>query len=67
MLHHTTLAYSIDARAMAAVLNTSAEKMSDKAVKSAAKRVEPICAGTRLTRAQVVARLVRTAREFGAV
>ncbi len=56
MLHHTTLAYSIDARAMAAVLNTSAEKMSDKAVKSAAKRVEPICAGTRLTRAQVVAR-----------
>lgn len=67
VLHHTTLAYSIDARAMAAVLNTSAEKMSDKAVKSAAKRVEPICAGTRLTRAQVVARLVHTAREFGAV
>ena len=65
--HHTTLAYSIDARAMGAVLNTSAEKMSDKAVKSAAKRVEPICAGTRLTRAQVVARLVRTARAFGAV
>lgn len=67
VLHHTTLAYGIDTRAMAAVLNTSAEKMSDKAVKSAAKRVEPICAGTRLTRAQVVARLVRTARAFGAV
>ncbi|RYQ08900.1 lipoate-protein ligase A [Bifidobacterium pseudolongum subsp. globosum] len=67
VLHHTTLAYSIDARAMGAVLNTSAEKMSDKAVKSAAKRVEPLCAGTRRTRAQVVARLVRTAREFGAV
>ncbi|ASW23759.1 lipoate--protein ligase family protein [Bifidobacterium pseudolongum] len=67
VLHHTTLAYSIDARAMGAVLNTSAEKMSDKAVKSAVKRVEPICAGTRLTRAQVVARLVRTARAFGAL
>ena len=35
ILHHVTLAYDIDAEKMGRVLNTSREKMSDKAVKSA--------------------------------
>ena len=42
VLHHVTMAYDIDAAKMSRVLNTSREKMSDKAVKSAVKRVDPM-------------------------
>ena len=43
MLHHTTLAYELDGALMARLLNTSPEKLSDKAVRSASKRVAPLC------------------------
>ena len=43
VLHHTTLAFDLDGALMARMLNTSPEKMHDKAVRSAAKRVSPLC------------------------
>lgn len=42
LLHHVTLAYDIDEEKMGRILKTSSEKMSDKSVKSAVKRVAPI-------------------------
>ncbi|WEV74309.1 lipoate--protein ligase family protein [Bifidobacterium sp. ESL0798] len=42
LLHHVTLAYDIDEENMGRMLKTSSEKMSDKSVKSAVKRVAPI-------------------------
>lgn len=42
LLHHTTLAYDIDAERMSRILKTSSEKMRDKSVKSAVKRVAPL-------------------------
>lgn len=66
MLHHVTLAYDIDAVAMGRVLNTSREKMSDKAVKSAVRRVDPLRRQTGLSRAELVAYLMRAAVRPGA-
>ncbi|OZG68595.1 ligase [Bifidobacterium eulemuris] len=62
VLHHVTLSYDIDARKMSRVLNTSREKMSDKAVKSAVKRVDPLKRQTGLTREELVDYLIG---EFG--
>ena len=42
---------------MTRVLNISGEKMSDKAVKSAVKRVDPMRAQTGLSRDGLIARL----------
>lgn len=58
VLHHVTMAYDIDAARMGRVLNTSREKMSDKAVRSAVKRVDPLKSQTGLTRDAIVARLL---------
>ncbi|WBF65855.1 MAG: lipoate--protein ligase family protein [Candidatus Kinetoplastibacterium crithidii] len=40
ILHHTTIAYSIDQEKMAKVLRISKEKISDKGIESANKRVD---------------------------
>ncbi|NEG70382.1 lipoate--protein ligase family protein [Bifidobacterium choloepi] len=64
LLHHTTLAYDIDADLMTQVLRISKEKLVDKAVSSAKKRVDPICAHTSLTRDALVAALPGQARAF---
>lgn len=58
VLHHVTLAYDIDAAAMGKMLNTSREKMSDKAVKSAVKRVDPLRSQTGLSRERVIDHLL---------
>lgn len=58
VLHHVTMAYDIDAAKMSRVLNTSREKMSDKAVKSAVKRVDPMKSQTGLSRARIVEHLI---------
>ncbi|KFI91883.1 lipoate-protein ligase A [Bifidobacterium scardovii] len=58
VLHHVTMAYDIDAEKMGRILNVSAEKMSDKAVRSARKRVDPLRSQTGLSRGQIVDRLV---------
>ena len=57
-----TLAYDIDAEKMTRVLNISREKMSDKAVKSAVKRVDPMRSQTGMSREDVVERLLDAAR-----
>ena len=44
------------------MLNVSREKMSDKAVKSAIKRVDPMRSQTGMGRDEVVARLIDAAR-----
>lgn len=62
VLHHVTLSYDIDAQKMARVLNTSREKMRDKAVKSAVKRVDPLKRQTGFTREELVNYLIS---EFG--
>jgi len=58
VLHHATMAYDIDQQKMLEVLRIGREKLSDKGVTSAAKRVDPIRAQTGLTRAKVVETLV---------
>lgn len=65
LLHHVTLAYAIDADAMGDVLITDPEKMSDKAVKSAKRRVEPIVTQTTMSRDAIVAVMAATAAAFG--
>ena len=60
VLHHTMLSYDMDAAKMVRILRISREKMSDKAVKSAVKRVDPLRLQTGLTRAQVLDRMVAT-------
>mgnify|MGYP002524046384 FL=1 len=62
VLHHVTLAYDIDALKMSRVLRTSREKMSDKAVKSAVKRVDPMRSQTGMSRDAVVGALLAAAR-----
>ncbi|MBW3081206.1 lipoate--protein ligase family protein [Bifidobacterium saguinibicoloris] len=63
VLHHVTMAYDIDAVRMARVLNTSREKMSDKAVRSAVKRVDPLRSQTGMGRDEVIGHLLAYARE----
>ena len=54
VLHHVTMAYDIDAYAMTRVLRTGREKLSDKGIVSAAKRVDPLRRQTRLPRAEII-------------
>lgn len=54
VLHHVTMAYDIDADKMQQVLRIGREKLSDKGVRSAAKRVDPMRAQTGLDRGKVV-------------
>jgi lipoate-protein ligase A len=63
VLHHTTMAYDIDANKMLQVLRINKEKMSDKAVKSAAKRVDPMKSQSGMSRRQVLAAFSRYLHE----
>jgi lipoate-protein ligase A len=54
VLHHVTMAYDIDGAKMQQVLRIGREKLSDKGVSSAAKRVDPMRAQTGLERGKVV-------------
>ncbi|MFC0265290.1 lipoate--protein ligase family protein [Alloscardovia macacae] len=63
VLHHVTMAYDIDAAKMLDVLRISREKMADKAVKSAAKRVDPLKSQTSLTRDELCAALQKQAEQ----
>lgn len=60
ILHHVTLAYDIDAEKMGRVLNVSQEKMRDKAVRSAVKRVDPLKRQTGMDRDELVGYLMRS-------
>ncbi|HEV2528946.1 MAG TPA: biotin/lipoate A/B protein ligase family protein [Thermomicrobiales bacterium] len=50
VLHHTTMAYAMNTTLMAQVLRVGKEKLSDKGISSAAKRVSAIQAQTGLDR-----------------
>jgi lipoate-protein ligase A len=54
VLHHVTMAYDIDADAMARVLRTGREKLSDRGIPGAARRVDPLRRQTRLPRAEII-------------
>lgn len=55
VLHHATLAYSMDPTAMAAVLRVGREKLRDRGVPSAAKVVAPLTLQTAKKRTEIVA------------
>ncbi|MGR2753999.1 lipoate--protein ligase family protein [Agromyces arachidis] len=60
VLHHVTMAYDLDNAKMLEVLRIGREKISDKGIASAAKRVDPLRSQTGLSRADVIDRLKET-------
>ena len=60
VLHHVTMAYDMDAAKMMQVLRIGREKLSDKGVASAAKRVDPVRSQTGLEREEVEAHMIKT-------
>ncbi len=63
VLHHTTMAYDMDPGEMVRVLRIGREKLKDKAVASAQKRVSPLVKQTGLPREGIVRRLMDSFRE----
>lgn len=63
MLHHVTMSYDIDADKMLEVLRIGREKLSDKGIKSAKKRVDPLRRQTGLAREEIIQVLSDTFRE----
>lgn len=60
VLHHVTMAYDMDGDRMVEVLRIGREKMSDKGVQSANKRVDPLRQHTGLSREEIMSHLVDT-------
>lgn len=54
VLHHVTMSYDIDADKMLDVLRIGREKLSDKGIKSAKKRVDPLRSQTGMTREAII-------------
>jgi lipoate-protein ligase A len=54
VLHHVTMSYDIDADKMLDVLRIGREKLSDKGIKSANKRVDPMRSQTGMAREDIV-------------
>lgn len=57
VLHHTTMAYDMDPTVMLQVLRVGQEKLSDKGLRSADKRVGPLRQQTNLPRDTIIAHL----------
>lgn len=57
VLHHVTMSYDVDADKLGEVLRVGGEKLSDKGVVSAPKRVDPLRRQTGLDREVVIDRL----------
>ncbi|VXB35943.1 biotin/lipoate A/B protein ligase family protein [Citricoccus sp. K5] len=53
LLHHVTMSYDIDADKMTDVLRIGREKIRDKGIRSAKKRVDPLRRQTGLTRPEI--------------
>ena len=67
MLHHVTMSYDIDAEKMTQVLRIGREKISDKGITSAVKRVDPLKSQTDLDRMEIIQVMMDTfARRTGA-
>ncbi len=58
VLHHATIACELDTEQMARVLRIGREKLSDKGIASAAKRVSPLRQQTDLSRDAIIERLI---------
>jgi lipoate---protein ligase len=68
LLHHVTMSYDIDADKMTEVLRIGREKLRDKGIRSAKKRVDPLRRQTGLTRPQIWEVMMETFTErHGAV
>jgi lipoate-protein ligase A len=66
VLHHTTMAYQMNIPLMVQVLRIGQEKLSDKGITSAEKRVGPLRQQTDLPRETIIEHLVGSFRErFG--
>ncbi|WP_336713302.1 lipoate--protein ligase family protein [Arthrobacter sp. USHLN218] len=67
MLHHVTMSYDIDADKMTDVLRIGKEKISDKGIASAKKRVDPLRRQTGLDRESIIGTMMDTFRDrYGA-
>lgn len=60
VLHHVTMSYDMDGQKMVEVLRIGREKISDKGITSAAKRVDPLRSQTGLSRAEIIERMKAT-------
>jgi len=60
VLHHVTMSYDMDGEKMVQVLRIGREKLSDKGIMSAAKRVDPLRSQTGLSRAEIIDRMKQT-------
>ncbi|GAA4628325.1 biotin/lipoate A/B protein ligase family protein [Actinoallomurus vinaceus] len=58
VLHHVTMSYDIDADKMLQVLRIGREKLSDKGIASAKKRVDPLRRQTGLPRSEIIDRMI---------
>jgi lipoate-protein ligase A len=68
VLHHTTMAYQMNTSLMSKILRVGKEKLSDKGVKSADKRVGPLRQQTDLDRDVIIHHLIGHFRaRFGLV
>lgn len=63
VLHHVTMSYDMDADKMLQLLRIGREKVSDKGVQSANKRVDPLRRQTGMSREQVIEAFVRSFRQ----
>ncbi len=67
VLHHVTMSYDMDGQKMTEVLRIGREKISDKGIASAAKRVDPLRSQTGLSRADIIEHMKQTfTRLYGA-
>ena len=60
VLHHVTMSYDMDGDKMVQVLRIGREKLSDKGITSAAKRVDPLRSQTGLSRDAIIDRMKAT-------
>jgi lipoate---protein ligase len=63
VLHHTTMAYQMNVPLMVEVLRIGEEKLSDKGIRSADKRVGPLRQQTDMTRAAIINQFIATFRD----
>ena len=59
VLHHTTMAYDMNGALLSQILRVGKEKLSDKGVPSADKRVSPLRQQTALPRQAIITHMVR--------
>lgn len=62
VLHHVTMSYDMDGDRMVQVLRIGREKLSDKGIRSANKRVDPLRKQTGLSRTEIIDRMIETFR-----